>query len=141
LSPEKVRELAYGSATRTSLSPDEAVAHLRTALASEGWRVLFELDVEAILREQLGKAFRPYRILGTCNPALAFEALGFEEQLGLLMPCNVLVSRDEDGTAVAVINAREQLRVTNNGLLLDIADRIDAQLGRVLRTLPARAPR
>jgi uncharacterized protein (DUF302 family) len=136
LSPEKLRELAYGSVARTTLSPEEALAHLRTALAEEGWGVLFELDVEAILREKLGKPFRPYRILGVCNPALAFEALGLEEQLGLLMPCNLLVSRDEDGTAVALINAREQLRVTNNGLLLDIADRIDAQLARVMRNLP-----
>ncbi|MGP6158383.1 MAG: DUF302 domain-containing protein [Vulcanimicrobiaceae bacterium] len=137
MSPENVRELAYGSVTRTSLSPDDAVSHLKAALAQEGWGVLFELDVAAILREKLGATFRPYRILGACKPALALEALGFEEHLGLLMPCNVLVSRDEDGTSVAVVNAREQLRVTNNGLLLDIADRVDEQLARVLKTLPA----
>ena len=129
-------EIAYGSVARTSLSLNEAVAHVKGALADEGWGVLFDLDIEQTLRQKLGVTFRPYRVLGACNPKLAYEALGYGEQLGLLLPCNLLVSRDEAGTTVAVISAHEQLRITNNGLLASIADRADEQLARILATLP-----
>ena len=120
-----LRSFAYGSVVSTSLAVEAAVERVTALLAEEGWGVLFDLDIQATLREKIGTDFRPYRILGACNPGLALEALGYEEQLGLLMPCNLVVSRDDEGTKVAAVSAREQLRFTNNGLLMPVGELVD----------------
>jgi uncharacterized protein (DUF302 family) len=131
-----LRSFAYGSVVSTSLAVEAAVERVTALLAEEGWGVLFDLDIQATLREKIGTDFRPYRILGACNPGLALEALGYEEQLGLLMPCNLVVSRDDEGTKVAAVSAREQLRFTNNGLLMPVGELVDEQLERVLARMP-----
>lgn len=130
------RKFAYGAAVSTSLGLEAAVERVKALLADEGWGVLFDLDIAATLKDKIGADFRPYRILGACNPALALEALGYEEQLGLLMPCNIVVSRGENGTSVAAVSAYEQLRFTNNGMLMPVGERADEQLERVLARLP-----
>jgi uncharacterized protein (DUF302 family) len=131
-----LRSFAYGSVVSTSLAVEAAVERVTALLAEEGWGVLFDLDIQATLKEKIGTDFRPYRILGACNPGLALEALGYEEQLGLLMPCNLVVSRDDEGTKVAAVSAREQLRFTNNGLLMPVGELVDEQLERVLARMP-----
>ena len=131
-----LRSFAYGSVVSTSLAVEAAVERVTALLAEEGSGVLFDLDIQATLREKIGTDFRPYRILGACNPGLALEALGYEEQLGLLMPCNLVVSRDDEGTKVAAVSAREQLRFTNNGLLMPVGELVDEQLERVLARMP-----
>jgi uncharacterized protein (DUF302 family) len=136
VTPSEPAQFAYGSVVVTSLGVEEAIERVKAELGRLGWGVLFDLDVRQILHDKIGVEFRPYRILGACNPRLALEALGYEDQLGLLMPCNVVVSRDEEGTKVAAISAREQLRVTNNGMLATIADRADADLRGVLAAFP-----
>lgn len=133
-----MQHFAYGSAVRTPLSLEAAIERISAAFAAEGWSVLFDLDLAAALNAEPGEPFRPYRVLGAFNPKLALEALAFEDDLGLLLPWHIAVSSDDEGTHVAVVNVHEAQRVTNNGMLTEIGERTDAQLARVLASLPSR---
>lgn len=91
----------YGlTRTLVGVSYDDAIAAARDALATEGFGVLTEIDVKATLKKKIDADFRPYIILGACNPALAFQALSAEPAIGLLLPCNVVVTEDDAGDAI-----------------------------------------
>lgn len=128
-------QLRYGSEVTTSLEFAPALERVRSALKSEGFGILCEIDVAKTLKEKIGKDFRPYVILGTCNPEFAFRALGAEPDLGLLLPCNVVVSQEPAGTKVAVIDAKAMLSVVGNAALDPIAADVTARLERVLAAL------
>jgi uncharacterized protein (DUF302 family) len=127
----------YGISTRVSLSYDEAVTRTRDALAGEGFGVLSEIDVAATFKKKLGVDFRPYVILGACNPPLAYKALSQERDLGLLLPCNVIVyADDEPGTSVvAVMDPIPALQLTRNEELTPVAKEVRARLERVLEAV------
>src|SRR3990170_7542117 len=105
---------AYGFKKTLNASVDEADARVREELKKEGFGVLTEIDVKSTLKQKLGVDFRPYRILGACNPPLAHRALSEEVDIGLLLPCNVVVyAGDEAGTSVvAVLDPVRQLGLT-----------------------------
>jgi len=129
----------YGIGTTVDLPYDDAVARTREALAGEGFGVLTEIDVRATLKKKLDVDTRPYVILGACNPALAHQALSAERDIGLLLPCNVIVyEADQPGkSVVAVMDPLEALALTGNDGVRPIAQEARARLERVLEAIEA----
>ncbi len=109
-----------------------ALERTKVALKAEGFGVLTEIDVKETLKKKLDVNFRPYKILGACNPALAYRALTVAPEVGLLLPCNVTVSYVEDNlTEVALVDPLSMLGVVDNAELKPIADEARARLERV----------
>jgi uncharacterized protein (DUF302 family) len=127
----------YGISTTVSMSYDRAVEQTKAALAREGFGVLSEIDVSATLKKKLDVEFRPYVILGACNPPLAHRALQVERDLGLLLPCNVIVyAADDPGqSVVAAMDPVEALELTGNESIRPIAEDVKARLTRVLESI------
>lgn len=124
----------YGISTPVALPYEQAVARTREALGKEGFGVLTEIDVRATLKNKLDVAFRPYVILGAGNPPLAHRALSAELDIGLLLPCNVIVyAADEPGqSVVAAMDPVEALALSGNDAIRPIALDVRARLERVL---------
>jgi uncharacterized protein (DUF302 family) len=135
----------YGISTTVPLQYTSAVERTKAALATEGFGVLSEIDVTATLEKKLGVHFRPYVILGACNPPLAYQALEAERDIGLLLPCNVIVyAADKAGhSVVAVLDPVEALRLSGNDRIRPIAEEVKSRLVRVLDAIEhdARAER
>ena len=125
----------YGLKTRTSLDMAGAEAKVRELLAIEGFGILTEIDVAETLRVKLGLTRSPYRILGACNPQLAAEALENEADVGLLLPCNVVVYEDGVNTVVAVLDPATMVNLTENPALEHVAREARVRLERVVDAL------
>ncbi|GMV07826.1 MAG: ABC transporter ATP-binding protein [Gemmatimonadota bacterium] len=130
-------ELSYGFKKTLHASVDEADARVRAALKDEGFGILTEIDVKSTLKQKLDVDFRPYRILGACNPPLAHRALTEETDIGLLLPCNVVVyAGDEEGTAVvAILDPVKQLGVAGRADMAPLAEDVRGRMKRVLEAL------
>jgi len=128
---------AYGFKRTIPLPVEEADKRVREELQKEGFGILTEIDVKATLKQKLDVDFKPYRILGACNPPLAHQALTAEEDIGLLLPCNVVVYEGETaGTSVvAVINPQVQLGITGRDDITPLAEEVGARVRRVLDAL------
>jgi uncharacterized protein (DUF302 family) len=123
----------YGIVKKISLPYGQALSRTREALKAEGFGVITEIDVQRTVKEKLGKEFRPYIILGACNPPLAHQAISTEPEIGLLMPCNVCVWDNQDGTStVAAIDVKTLFQVVQTPGLADIAETVHAKLARVV---------
>jgi uncharacterized protein (DUF302 family) len=129
----------YGISTQVALEYDRALERTREELANEGFGVLAEIDIAGTLRKKLDVDFRPYTILGACNPPLAHRALIAERDLGLLLPCNVIVyAGDEPGTSVvAAMDPEAALELTGNPEVREVAREVKGRLERVLTALAA----
>jgi uncharacterized protein (DUF302 family) len=128
----------YGFGTGLSLPFDQAVERVKTALKEQGFGVLTEIDVRATMRQKLDVDFRPYVILGACNPPLAHRALTAELGLGLLLPCNVVVYANEDGSSsVEFMDPEAILPVVGIAALIDVAREAKARLVKVRDVLAA----
>lgn len=125
----------YGNQVSTALPYPAAVERVKTLLKDEGFGVLCDIDVAETMREKLGEAFRPYRILGACNPQLAHRSLSAEPQLGLLLPCNLVVQEIDGKTVVSAIDAGAMLAIVGNPVLDDVAREVNARLRRVLEAI------
>ena len=124
----------YDLSVQVDLPFDQALARTREALAREGFGVLTEIDVTSTLRKKLDVEFRPYTILGACNPSLAHRALQAELQIGLLLPCNVVVYAADDParTVVAALDPVEALSLSGNEAIQPIAEDVRGRLQRVV---------
>jgi uncharacterized protein (DUF302 family) len=124
----------YGIGTTVNLEYARAVERTKEELAEEGFGVLSEIDISATLKKKLDADFRPYVILGACNPPLAHRALMAERDLGLLLPCNVVVyAADEPGrSVVAAMDPEAALELTGNPAVREVAKEVKARLERVL---------
>ena len=115
---------------------DEAVERTRAALADQGFGVLTEIDVQATMKKKLDEDMEQYLILGACNPPLANRALGVQRQIGLLLPCNVVVrSVDSTTTIVEAIDPQTMRELTGNAAMQPIAERIGGLLQAALDSL------
>ncbi|HIH94949.1 TPA: DUF302 domain-containing protein [Methanosarcina acetivorans] len=125
----------YDITTRTNLRYDEAIAKVKKELAKEGFGVLTEIDVKETLKKKLDYDFTDYIILGACNPPFAKNALEGEMNIGLLLPCNVIVYADGDETVVSAIRPKEMFKLVENKELIGIADEIEERLERVIANI------
>lgn len=115
---------------------DDAVATVTEELKKEGFGVLTEIDVAATLKKKLDEDMPPYRILGACNPALAHQAVSAVPEIGLLLPCNVLVREDEAGQVhVSFMDPGAVLGLVDKPEVVPLADQVKEKLQRVLAAL------
>jgi uncharacterized protein (DUF302 family) len=122
----------YALSTVTELAFSDAVARAREELAHAGFGVLCEIDVQATLKQKLGVDREPYLILGACNPPLAHRALEAEPELGVLLPCNVVIYQRQGQTHIAAVNAEQMLAIVDNDELAEIASEVQRRLSAVV---------
>jgi uncharacterized protein (DUF302 family) len=129
--------IEYGMRVHLDLPYDAAIERATAALKAEGFGVLTTIDVKATLKQKLDVDFRRYVILGACNPSLAYRALSTELEIGLLLPCNVIVYETEDGagSVVSIVDPHAMLGTGINPALAPVADEAAARLRRVLASL------
>jgi len=129
-------QTAYAFGRRFDTSFGEVELKVRAELAKEGFGILSEFNVKNKFKEKLGRDFRDYVILGACNPALAWEAFATEINIGTLLPCNVVVYRDDDDkTVVMVMDPVAALGVIGNAGLTEIAAQVRVRMEHVLAAL------
>ena len=125
--------MSYNITRKTRGDFDATVQRVKEALKSEGFGVLTEIDVAGTLKAKIGKDFRPYRILGACNPNYAFEALSEEPHIGVMLPCNVIVQRFDNGEVeVSSIDPATAMQTVGNQQLAGVAAQVRDALTRVI---------
>lgn len=134
MSEEKVTS-SIGYGRRLEVSFLQALERARKALQAEGFGVLCEIDVREKMKEKLGVDFRNYVILGACNPPIAYQALQQDLNVGLLLPCNVVVYEEGGRTVVSAINAQKMLAVLDNPALVSAAGMVNEKLHRAIDSL------
>ena len=125
--------MSYYIAHKTALDFEAAIAKVKETLAAEGFGVLTEIDVAATLHKKIGVDFRPYRILGACNPRLAHHALTTEAHIGTMLPCNVIVQvLPEGGVEVAAIDPVASMQTVGSAALAEVAGQVHDMLKRAV---------
>jgi uncharacterized protein (DUF302 family) len=132
---QQVKQIEYGHSRTVDTAFDETVELTREALKKEGFGVLSEIRLDEKLKEKLGVEFRRYVILGACNPPLAYKTLQEDINVGLLLPCNVIVyeADDNNGSVVAAIDAKAMLSVVGESAAMnEVANEVNERLQRVI---------
>jgi uncharacterized protein (DUF302 family) len=128
--------MSYHFSKKLQISFDEAIAHVTEALKGEGFGILTEIDVKETLKKKLDVDFRKYRILGACNPPLAYQALQLESKIGTMLPCNVLVQETEDGQVeVSAVDPIASMQAIDNPALREVAESVQAKLRGIVESL------
>lgn len=131
-----MQDIAFGYVkTLHGKSVEEAEELVAAALKKEGFGILTRIDVKATLKQKIDADFKPYLILGACNPVLAHKALSSDESVGLMLPCNVVVSDTPDGAQVAIADPQAMFKVVDREDLRFIADEAEERLRRVYEAL------
>jgi uncharacterized protein (DUF302 family) len=127
--------IAYGFVKEVDAPFERVLDSVPAKLEKEGFGVINKIDLGQKLREKLGVEFRKYIILGACNPPNAYKALTVEENIGLMLPCNVIVYEKEGKTVVGIIRPTMMMKTIGNAALNVVADEIEAKLKRVLDSI------
>jgi uncharacterized protein (DUF302 family) len=127
---------AFGIQKTLDLGFDEALARVPEALKAEGFGVLTEIDVQATLKKKLDVDFRRYRILGACNPPFAHRALQHSLDVGMLLPCNVIVYETDEGkTVVSAVDPMQTMAAQGDPAMRPLAEQVRQKLQRVMDSL------
>ena len=127
--------MKYGFSKSVSLSFDAAIEKVTAELQKEGFGVLTTIDIQATLKKKLNADFKKYTILGACNPPFAQKALQAEEEIGLLLPCNVIVYEKGGQSVVAAFDPMSMMKVTDNPVIEPIAAEVKKRLERVIAAM------
>ncbi|HKK93929.1 MAG TPA: DUF302 domain-containing protein [Longimicrobiales bacterium] len=132
-----IEDTKYGMKRIVDLPLDEADARMRAELKDQGFGILTEIDLSGTLREKIGADVRPYRILGACNPPIAHQAVTEELDIGLLLPCNVVVYQgdDEETSVVGVLDPVVQLGVTGRDDITALAEDVRGRMRKALAAI------
>lgn len=127
--------MEYGYRKQVGLSYEDAVKKTRDELQKEGFGVLTEIDVRATLKKKMDVDFDNYVILGACNPPFAFQALKAEREIGLLLPCNVIVYENGGATTVSAMLPTVAMNMVENESLREVAEQVEAKLKKVVDSI------
>jgi len=128
--------MSYHFSKKLDVPFDQAVSRVTQALKREGFGLLTDIDVSATMKAKLGEDFRPYRILGACNPQLAHRALQLEDKIGTMLPCNVIVQQHGGGSVeVSAVDPVASMQAIRNPGLAEVANEVQAKLKRVIEGL------
>ena len=127
--------MSYYFSKKLDLAFEEAIEKVTDALKREGFGILTEIDVKETLKKKLDVDFRPYKILGACNPPFAYKALQAEEKIGTMLPCNVIVQQLDDGVEVAAVDPVASMMAVKNDQLGDVATTIQNKLKGIIESL------
>ena len=125
----------YGFIKEVDMSFEEAVAIVTEELKKEGFGILSKIDVQEKFKEKLGIDFKKYVILGACNPPSAYKAILAEEDIGLMLPCNVIIYEKNDKITIAVIKPTVAMEMIDNKKLKEIAENIETKLENVIKAI------
>lgn len=128
--------MSYGFSKKVDVSFEEAIKNVTEALKEKGFGILTEIDVKETFKNKLDVDFKPYKILGACNPPFAYKSLQQEEQIGLMLPCNIIVYiNDNDETIVAAVDPIALMKAVENEKLGEIAKTVQEMLESVIQHL------
>ncbi len=128
--------MAYYNTKQVDYKFEDTIIKVTEELKKEGFGILSEIDVKETLKKKLDVDFRKYKILGACNPPFAYKALQIEDNLGVLLPCNVVVQEKENGIVfVSMVNPMESMQNVKNPLMEEVAAQISTKLQNVLNNL------
>ena len=127
--------MSYYFAKTLDTTFEDAIERATAELQKEGFGILTEIDVKETLKKKLDVDFRPYKILGACNPPFAYKALQAEEKIGAMLPCNVIVQQKENGVEVAAVDPIASMAAVENPALAEVAKEVQAKLKKVIDNL------
>ncbi len=127
--------MEYGFSKSVDLSFEQTIEKVTEELKKEGFGILTSIDVKETLKKKINVDFKKYTILGACNPPIAHQALLEEEELGLLLPCNIIVYEKEDKTVISVFDPMVMTKIIDNKKIVSVAEQIKEKLGRVLQAV------
>lgn len=131
-----MKQTKYAFTTTVELPYEKAIGRVTEELQKEGFGILSEIDVKETLKKKLDVDVKPYKILGACNPPNAYKALQAEEQIGLMLPCNVIVYVNDAGeTVVAAVDPRASMQAVENNELSEVAQVVQDKLKKVISSL------
>lgn len=127
--------IKYGFIKETAFTVEELEGFVNDELKKEGFGVISKVDMSAKFKDKLGEVFRKYLILGACNPPVAFDAVHKEENIGLLLPCNIIIYETDKGANVGIIKPSVAMAAVENKELEPIAHKVEVKLKRVFDNL------